>query len=65
MQSDYMEKEIVFRGGQSLNPQIINNQEVARCVKAQVQQTSAANYVRSDGFGASGVIRKWRKQTKE
>lgn len=60
-----MEKEIVFRGGQSLNPQIINNQEVARCVKAQVQQTSAANYVRNDGFGASGVIRKWRKQIKE
>lgn len=31
-----------------------------RTIKAQVQQTSAANYVRSGSFGATGVIRKWK-----
>ena len=30
-----------------------------------MQQTSAANYVRSDGFGASGVMRKGNKMDEE
>ena len=55
-------EEIIFRGGQSLNPE--PRTKISRTIKAQYKNTSYANLIRNDSFGASGVIRKYERSNR-